>query len=359
MRVDAFLARTGVQAYRKPDGSTRLEYRPPDEVFKADSLRSFEAVPFTNDHPPEPLDATNTKRYQVGHLVGAPKQDGDRMRASILVTDADTVALMEGGKLEISNGYFCDLEESPGVSPDGQRYDCVQRGIVGNHVALVDQGRAGPSVRARMDAADAEMVPSHTEPIPQASAPEIRTVKIKFDVVEVEVADALAPAVEKHLASLAAKADAAKAEAEKAAAKADAEAARADALKVDLEAAKKQVAEAPAKVRAELTARVALEQSVRKVCGAETKTDGVDDKGLRKLIAATQAPVDVKLDEKSDAYLEALCDLAVKKADEASSVADVVASTLPIDAQKTPDNKPKTVEEVAAEMFRRGSTVAK
>lgn len=355
MRVDAFLARTGVQAYRKQDGSTRLEYRPPDEVFNADSLKSFEAVPFTNDHPPEPLDATNTKKYQVGHLVGAPVQDGDKMRASILVTDAATVAELEGGKREISNGYFCELEESPGVAPDGQRYDCVQRGITGNHVALVDQGRAGSSVRIRMDAADAAMLPSTHKPIRSESAG-VKTMKtVRFDVVDVEIADAMAPVVEKHLASLAARADAAKADADKAAAKADAETARADALKTELEATKAKLAAAPEQARAAITARSTLEQNARKVCGAETKVDGVDDKDLRKLIAATAAGPEVKLDEKSDAYLDALCDLAVQRADEAGAVADVVASTTEVGAST---HTPKNIMDVAADIFRRASAAA-
>jgi hypothetical protein len=44
------------------------------------------------------LDASNTKKFQVGHLDGAPVQDGERMRARILVTDAATIADMERGK---------------------------------------------------------------------------------------------------------------------------------------------------------------------------------------------------------------------------------------------------------------------
>jgi hypothetical protein len=353
LRVDAYLTRTGVFAYQNADGTRRLEYRPPDEVFRPDSMSSFTALPFTNDHPPEVLDATNTKKYQAGHLIGAPVQDGDKMRASILVTDADTIAAMEAGKNQISNGYFCDLEETPGLAPDGQRYDAVQKNIVGNHVALVDFGRAGSDVRARMDAADAVMVPSENDsPITAVSAQPAqgaRTMKLKIDGIEFDVADAAGQAFEKQLAALNVKADAAKADADKAAA-------RADALAKELETVKAELTAAPEKVRAEITARAQLEASVRKVCGASTKVDGVDAKELRKLIAGTAAPEGVTLDDKSDAYLDALVDLALKKADEKSEVEQVVASTKQVEHQPA---KPKDLYEAATDVFKRASEQAR
>ena len=57
---------------------------------------------------------------------------------------------MERGKLEISCGYTCDTEEKPGTHPIWGDYDAIQRNILGNHVAIVDQGRAG-TAKVRMD----------------------------------------------------------------------------------------------------------------------------------------------------------------------------------------------------------------
>lgn len=345
MRVDAYLTRTGVFTYMQPDGTQRREYRPPDEVFKADSLKSFEAVPFTNDHPPVTLDATNTKQYQVGHLVGAPKQDGDKMRATILVTDAGTIGDMEVGKLQISNGYLCDLEERSGTSPDGERFDAIQRNIVGNHVALVNLGRAGPEVRARLDAADGVMLPSTTQPIAEQSAEE-PMVKIKIDGVEVEVSETAAQILEKQRAAHEAAVAAAKTDAEKAAARADSAAA-------DLAKAKADAAEAPKKARAEMEARVKLEETARQVLGKDVKTDGVDSRDLKRQIAATQAG-DVKLDEKSDAYVEVLFDKAVAEAaakrDEDAQVAAVIAATKPVEHAQ--GSAPQTFHDAARERFR-------
>lgn len=148
IRVDAYLARIGILTYFE-GGQERREYRPPSAVFDPQSLASFEGAPLTNEHPAGLL-GTNTR----GHVVGAVskvRRDGDKVRAQIHVFDKDTIAAMEAGKLQISAGYKVELDRTPGVSPDGQRYDAVQRQIIGDHVALVQRGRAGAEVRARMD----------------------------------------------------------------------------------------------------------------------------------------------------------------------------------------------------------------
>ena len=75
IRVPASLTRTGVLEYTNPDGSIRREYRPPDEVFNADSLATLADAPVTNLHHGL-VDATNWRRVTVGSLSGAPRQDG-------------------------------------------------------------------------------------------------------------------------------------------------------------------------------------------------------------------------------------------------------------------------------------------
>jgi hypothetical protein len=153
MRIDGRITRTGVFTYRLPDGKLRRELRLPEEVFKADTMQSFALVPVTDEHPPAFLDATNTKEYARGSVAGTLRQDGQFVAGEMLVTDADLIAKLEGGKArEISCGYTCDLEESPGEL-NGERYDAIQRNIRGNHVAIVERGRAGPEARVRMDAA--------------------------------------------------------------------------------------------------------------------------------------------------------------------------------------------------------------
>ena len=150
LRCEAFLSRTGVQVYADSEGKSWREYRPATEVFAADSLASFGLVPLTNEHPEESLNAQNTSRYQVG-TVGAPKADGNKTRATLLITDSLAIAEARSGKVQLSCGYSCDLEMTPGEF-EGQRYDAIQRNIRGNHVALVDAGRVLPCGRGLLAA---------------------------------------------------------------------------------------------------------------------------------------------------------------------------------------------------------------
>ena len=165
LRVDGHLTRTGVFEYMNPNGSIRREYRPADEVFKADSLESFALVPLTNNHPPEALNATNTKAFAVGNVGETIRQDTDHVRATIVITDGDAARAAESGKTALSCGYSCDLDETPGTF-NGERYDAIQRNIRGNHVALVDSARAGPTAKIRMDAGDAIMIDHPPAPAP-------------------------------------------------------------------------------------------------------------------------------------------------------------------------------------------------
>ena len=67
LRADSLATRAGVFTYMMKDGSMRRELRPIEEVFKQDSLDTMKLIPVTNNHPPEQLNAENTKKYQYPH----------------------------------------------------------------------------------------------------------------------------------------------------------------------------------------------------------------------------------------------------------------------------------------------------
>lgn len=203
LKADALISRTGIQRYVLPDGSVVREYRPPEEVFDAESLASFAMVPVTDEHPPGLLDSSNARAYARGHLGEQVAQDGDKVRATVLITDADLVeAVLNGEKEQVSCGYTCDLDPTPG-EVDGERYDVVQRRIRGNHVACTIAGRAGPEVRVldRMDGVALDSVESPairgpcqgTDPTEELIVP----VKIKIDGIDFEVAENVAQALDK------------------------------------------------------------------------------------------------------------------------------------------------------------------
>lgn len=121
-----------------PDGLIRAE-RSQEDVFRAETMASFEGKTVTDDHPPEGVTAKNWRQYAVGHLQNVRRGEGiesDLMLADIVVKDPDAIEAVREGKREVSCGYDFKFQViGPGR---GRQYD-----IIGNHVALVDQGRCG------------------------------------------------------------------------------------------------------------------------------------------------------------------------------------------------------------------------
>lgn len=327
LRVDGHITRSGIFTYRNPDGTTRREFRPPEEVFKGDSLASFGLVPVTNDHPPEALTAANTKAYAVGTVGETVRKDDDHVRATMLVTDADTISRVEQGKTALSCGYTCDLEMKPGTF-NGERYDAIQRNIRGNHVALVDVARAGPTARIRMDAGDAEMIP--TPPASTGTEKPMSLVKMRVDGLDIEVPETAKQIVEKALNALTTRADSLAGELATAKDAATKATAKADGLALELAAEKKARADAasPEKVAQLVKSRVALETIAYKHLGA-VKLDGMDDHAVR--VAVVEKLDGAKLDAekaKNAVYVEARFDGAVERAAKSSPALDKARETL-------------------------------
>ena len=190
IRVPAVLTHTGIFPYRNPDGSVRREYRPAEEVFRADAIASFADVPVTISHPAERrVDATTWRRDAIGHLSGAPRQDGENMVGDLLIRDAGAIARVRSGDLHnISCGYRVDYDSTPGVTPDGQKYDGVQRNLVGNHVAILpraERPRGGESCSLRLDSEDNEVIEDYNTGM---TAEEIKALQDRCDALVAEKA---------------------------------------------------------------------------------------------------------------------------------------------------------------------------
>jgi len=155
--IPAALTRVGIFPYKRPDGSIRRELRHPDEVFNLDSLASLAQAPVTALHPPDMVTASNWKKFSVGHVGETVKHDGKLVTANLTVQDEEAIKKIDAGdRKEISCGYTCDLEYTPGTF-NGERYDAVQRSIRYNHAAIgpAQWGRAGSEVALRLDSEDA------------------------------------------------------------------------------------------------------------------------------------------------------------------------------------------------------------
>lgn len=141
----------GVFEYKNEDGSTRRELRLPKNVFDKKSLESYKGKPIIITHDAGEVDKENVRREQIGTIMSAGYPDGDNVRCEIIIHD--TNALKRCGLKELSLGYSLDTDDKPGVYK-GEKYDCIQRNIEINHLALVGEARAGETARLNIDSKD-------------------------------------------------------------------------------------------------------------------------------------------------------------------------------------------------------------
>ena len=149
------LTSVGIFEYKDPkakDG-VRRELRLPEYVFEKESLDSYKSKPIVITHRGGEVDKNNVGQRQIGTIMSEGYQDGDDVRAEIIIHDTD--AMERSGLKELSLGYTLDLVEEPGTY-NGQHYDGIQTNIRVNHLALVGTARAGESARLNIDGRDDE-----------------------------------------------------------------------------------------------------------------------------------------------------------------------------------------------------------
>jgi hypothetical protein len=286
------VGRVGIQEYLQKDGTIRREYRPAEEVFHADALASMRGKPLTIDHPKSGVvTSKDSHRVTVGTMLSEGKQDGDFLKADIVIHNPDAM----GDRKQLSLGYKADMDETPGEY-NGQPYDAIQRNIRVNHLSIVRVARAGNVAKLNLDSLD------QTEDFStQQEQQTMSIVKVKLDSgLEYDAA----PEVSVELAKLrkdATDATAALAVIPTLTAERDVLKARVDGIPAEIEKAQaqgKQDAEAKVKLDAVATA-----------LKVDTK-----DKTSRQIKEAVIKAVTPKLvlDGKDDAYIDVAFDMAVE-----------------------------------------------
>ncbi|CAI1822434.1 Uncharacterized protein conserved in bacteria [Serratia quinivorans] len=126
-----------------PDKIYRL-WRHPDELKKA--AATFNNIPLLNIHIPDfPGDPPRESRVGVTH--SSAEFDGTYLTNGLSVWDNSAIAGIETEEQEeLSSSYQYVADMTTGTTPSGEVYDGIMRDIVGNHVALVETGRAGRDV---------------------------------------------------------------------------------------------------------------------------------------------------------------------------------------------------------------------
>lgn len=117
--------------------------RDPEELKKA--APTFNGLPILRKHIPVSAD-DHVHEHTVGSTGSLAEFDGEYLTNAISIWPGEDIAGIEDdSKKELSSGYHYRADMTPG-NFHGSAYDGVMRDIVGNHVALVTDGRAGPDV---------------------------------------------------------------------------------------------------------------------------------------------------------------------------------------------------------------------
>lgn len=298
IRVPGRASRTGIQTYLASelglDGNpNRLVniYRPADEVFNVDSLKSFLGIDLTDDHPTDLVNPDNYSHTSVGVVISEGRQDGEHVIVDMIIKSRDAIRAVESGKAQLSVGYKATYDRAPGVTPDGVEYEFVQRDIKCNHLAICYRGRAGTARIFDHKTGGISMpvliVTDSGRSIDVADAANAQVVADAYDRLNKRVTDA-----EKSR---------------------DATQAQLDAQREEIEALKLKSSDSVVAERVATVARVVA--TARKIVGDAFKSEGVDVLSIQRTTLAAKFP---KRDwsDKSPAYIEAAFDAAAEKADE-------------------------------------------
>lgn len=290
------LSRTGVFTYHNADGTTRREYRPPEEVFSDDALASLRGVPVTDGHPGQV--SKDLAHANIGAVLTPGERADDNVVADIVIHDPKRM----GPRRELSLGYSLTLDETPGVTPTGENYDAIQRDIRINHLAVVHRGRAG-NARLRLDRHDAAS--GHVDNTEDGMEP-TNLVTVRVDGIDYKASPEVSREIEKLRGDVTAQRGRAdKAEAER------------DTLRADGEKAKAAHAEELAKVRSDALAQARVRGAIEadaKRFGVEVKADAKDREIREAVIRKLRGDEALKFDGRSDEYVAAAYDMAVEAA---------------------------------------------
>lgn len=356
----AVLTNVGVFPYLRADGTVSMELRPPEEVFKQESMDSAKGKPFTDEHPTELVTPENWEKYSAGSVGENITRDDMHLLGFITIQKKQAILDVKAGKRALSQGYTSNtvdhdmsypindwqgnqidtkVYKCPGVWM-GISYDKIQTNIVYNHTALVTKGRAGDDAVLRMDGAGILALDHIPQPKPNQTGPRAdRSSKMKqfnIDNVSFEVEDSAIPALQTlvkdkasltkdldeslgKLDELTTELDDKKKDLEKVRAEYDKMKAECDAKKAELASAKeeaKKVEESiPGKVDSAIKTRLTLldAAALAKInIQPDAEKPAMTNDEISKAVIAVVYP-GTKLDGQSETYVQVTFDLAMQK----------------------------------------------
>lgn len=121
-------------------------YCPAEELARPETIESTNAIPIQLNHHSDYADAPALETR-----IGSTGTDGayrhPYLDNSLHFTVQKAIDRIKDGSMrELSLSYRYTPDFTPGETPEGEAYDFVMRDISANHVAIVEEGRAGRDV---------------------------------------------------------------------------------------------------------------------------------------------------------------------------------------------------------------------
>lgn len=287
-RIGAFLhdsahvTASGVFPYADGNGGVRMEWRPQEEIAATLFLDSLQGIPLTLLHPKDTKSAPSS-------IIGMVKSKGlvedTGVRSEVVVYESDEVTKTKARGLSL--GFTCDLIIGGGLTPEGVKYDAIQRNLRADHLAVVPNPRV-KTARLNLDNDD-------------TGKPKMPQVRLDSGIEYEAAAEVIHElnSLKTQLQQQTARADSATATAETATTKLTA--AEAEVVKVRADAATEAFERAKARVKLEEVA-TGLKITV--------KADSTDAE-LRTAVVKAVRGDSFDMTGKSDVYVEMAYDLAV------------------------------------------------
>lgn len=165
------ISRVGVFPYLGKNISSECEpdkiynvYRPADELSDPDAMASFALVPLVDDHTMLGEGFTPVEEKGAHGVLGENLQFEDGVLYAPLKIFSETLKkLIASGKKALSLGYRVREWQREDGTFEGKDYQFVQRGLRGNHIALVDAARCDVAVLDHHFACDSFDIAIDTE----------------------------------------------------------------------------------------------------------------------------------------------------------------------------------------------------
>jgi hypothetical protein len=146
-RIDGYLGKE-IPGWQQLDLDPERIYqlfRDPRELSRPETVESFVGKPILETHEPISADQHN-REIVVGSIGSDVTWNPPFLEASLHFWPMEAIDAIESGeKKQLSPSYHYEVDDQPGVW-NGQKYDLRMKNIRANHLALVQEGRQGPSV---------------------------------------------------------------------------------------------------------------------------------------------------------------------------------------------------------------------